>query len=150
MKRREFSPFSTQRIDARTGKPIETVHIDIAADLRIGRDLQRQLRRSVSTWAWYAQLKEQAHAKLEDCKDKLEHVGAVIYDEIRTANPKLSETNVKNKVKLDERWQKANRRCRKWNARHRMLHEICVWCKERNDNLRTLESSERQERGGKY
>jgi len=150
MKRREFSPFATERIDARTGKPIETVHIDIAADMRIGRDLQKALRTSVSTWAWYAQLKEQAHAKLEQCKDRLEHVGAVIYEEIRSTNPKLTETNVKNKVKLDERWQKANKSCRKWSARHRMLHEICVQLKERNDNLRTLESSERKERDGAY
>lgn len=148
--KREFSPFSTQRIDARTGKPIETVHIDIAADMRIGRDLQRELKRSVSTWAWYAQLKEQAHAKLDALKERLEHVGAVVYDEIKTANPKLSETNAKNKVKLDERWQKANRRCLKWSMRYRMLCEICTLSKERNDNLRTLEASERKERDGAF
>lgn len=147
--KRVFSPLETQRIDSR-GKPIDTVHIDIAEDMRIGRDLQKALRTSMTTWAWYAQLKEQAHAKMKQAKYRQHRISEVIYDDIRSQNPRMSETQVKNKVKLDKRWLKRTEAYMKWRDRYRMLHELCIALKERNDNLRTLEASERREREGAY
>lgn len=146
---RSFSPFSTQRIDS-TGKPIETVHIDIANDMRIGRDLQKALRTSMSTWAWYAQLKEQAHVMMKQMKYRVHCTTEELYAEIKEASPKLTETAVKNRIHLDSRWRKRMRRYMRWRDRFRMLQELCTQLKERNDNLRTLEASERRERGGAY
>lgn len=148
--KREFLPFSTQRIDPKTGRIIDTVHIDIAADMAIGHDLQRALRKSMTTWAWYSQLKEQAHAKMKQAKYRVHCMYEKVYDELRQQHSKMSETQVKNKVHLDRRWRRRTRRYMLWRDRYRMLYELCVALKERNDNLRTLESSERREREGAY
>lgn len=148
--KRVFSPFATQCIHPRTGKPTETIHVDIAADMKIGRDLQKALRTSMTTWVWYAQLKEQAHAKMKQAKYRQHRVGEEIYVEIRAQNLRMSETQIKNKVHLDKRWLKRTERYMLWRDRYRMLHELCIALKERNDNLRTLESSERKEREGAY
>ncbi len=147
---KKFSRFRTERIDFRTGKVIERIALDVAKDLRIGHDIQKQLKTSMSTWAFYAQLKEMAHAKMKHAKYRSHQISEEIYDEIRTANPKMSETQCKNKVHLSPTWRKWTERYMKWRDRYRMLHEFCIALKERNDNLRTLESSERKEREGAY
>lgn len=147
--KRTFAPFQTQRLDKR-GKPIETIDIDLGADLRIGHDIQKALRTSMATYAWYAQLKEQAHAAMKQAKYRSYRSAETLYDEIKTKNPKMTETQVKNKIHLSRQWLKRTRAYMKWRDRHRMLHEICVALKDRNENLRTLESSERSERSGKY
>jgi len=149
-KKKTFAPFHTERVDMRTGKVLERIDIDIAADMKIGHDLQKELRTSMSTLAWYAQLKEQAHAKMKQAKYRSHQAHETVYDEIRSTSPKLSETQCKNKVRLSPKWRKWIERYMKWRDRYRMLHELCVTLKERNDNLRTLESSERKERTGAY
>lgn len=148
--KRTFAPFQTQRLDVRSGKPIETIDVDIAADLRIGHDLQDELRKSMSTYTWYAQLKEHAHAAMKMAKYRQHQASERIYDEVRALNPKMSETQVKNKVHLHTKWLKRTRSYMRWRDRYRMLHELCTALRERNDNLRTLEATERREREGKY
>lgn len=149
-KKKKFSKFTTERIDFSTGKTIEKIQIDISRDLRIGRDLQKQLKTSMHTLGFYLQLKEMAHAKMKQMKYQSHQVFEEIYDEVRIAHPKLSETQVKNKVHLSAEWRKRTERYMRWRDRYRMLHELCIALKERNDNLRTLESSERKERDGGY
>lgn len=148
--KKKFAKFVTQSIDWKTGKPKETIEIDIAADMKIGHDLQKALRTSMTTLSWYQQLKEMAHAKMKEAKYRSHLTAERVYDEVRGLNPKLSETQVKNKVHLSTEWIKYIERYMKWRDRYRMLHELCVALKERNDNLRTLEASERREREGAY
>lgn len=148
--KRVFAPFQTQRLDVRTGKAVETIHIDIAADMSIGVDLRKELRTSMTTLMWYAQLKEHAHAAMKQARYRQHKTFEDTYDEIRAQNLKLSETQVKNRVHLSPAWRLRTEKYMKWRDRYRMLHELCVALKERNDNLRTLESSERRERDGKY
>lgn len=149
-KKREFSPFRTERVDMRTGKVLEKVDIDMRADLKIGHDIQKALKTSMETFGWYTQLKEQAHAKMKQAKYKSHQISEEIYDEIRTQNARLSETQVKNKVHLSPKWRRMIERYMKWRDRYRMLDAICKALYERNQNLRTLESSERKERDGTY
>jgi hypothetical protein len=126
------------------------VHIDLGRDLHIGRDLQDELRSSMERFGWYVQLKEQAHAMMKQKAYNAHCLEEEIYDEVRAQHPRLSETQVKNKVHLDKRWRKRTRSYMRWRDRYRMLSDICVALKERNENLRTLESSERAERAGRY
>jgi len=149
MKDRTFAPFFTQQLDKR-GKPAGIVHIDLERDLVIGRDIQKALKTSMSRYGWYVQLKEQAHTMMKQKAYEAHCLEEEIYDEIRSVHAKLSETQVKNRVHLDKRWRKKTRAYMKWVTRYRMLSDICVALKERNENLRTLESSERHERLGKY
>ena len=148
-KKRTFAPFVTERVNER-GEVIEKVEIDLADDLRIGRDLRRALKTSMSTLGWYMQLKEQAHAMMKHWRYLAHRREESAYYEIRVDNPKLSETAVKNRVHLDKRWLKRIKKYMLWRNRYRMLSEVCVALKERNDNLRTLESSERKERDAHY
>lgn len=151
MKRREktFTAFQTERLD-KEGNVIETMDIDLANDFHIGRDLQKALRTSMPTLMFYAQLKEQAHAAMKQQKHLSYRIEEKIYDEIRAVSPRLSETQVKNKIHLDKRWLRRIRKYMHWRDRYRMLHEIVSALRDRNENLRTLESSERAERAGKY
>jgi len=150
LKKKKFSTFTTERIDFRTGKTIEKLSVDVARDLKVGTDIQKALRTSAHTLGWYMQLKEMAHAKMKHAKYRAHLVAEEKYDEIKLANPRMSETYVKNKIHLSPAWRKCIRRYMKWRDRYRMLSEFCVALKERNDNLRTLESSERKEREGAY
>ena len=145
-----FTPFRTQRLDLKTGKAIETIDIDIASDMRIGQDLRKELRESMTRWMWYAQLKEHAHTAMKQERYRQHKIFEDVYDNLRMLNPKLSETQVKNKVHCSEEWRRQTEKYMRWRDRYRMLHELCIALKERNDNLRTLESSERRERDGHY
>lgn len=148
--KKTFSPFRTGRIDWRTGKVIEWIDLDPAADLRVGRDTQKALKTSTHTLGWYMQLKEMAHTKMKQEKYKSHQIFEEVYDEIRSQSAKLSETQVKNKVHLSPDWRKRTEKYMQWRNRYRMLHELCIALKDRNDNLRTLESSERKEREGAF
>lgn len=157
MKRKEkqraektFSSFRTGRIDWRSGKVKEWIELDPAEDLKVGRDIQKALKTSTHTLGWYMQLKEMAHAKMKQAKYKSHQISEEIYDEVRSAHAKLSETQVKNKVHLSPAWRKKIEIYMQWRDRYRMLNELCVALKDRNDNLRTLESSERKEREGAF
>lgn len=147
--KREFAPFFTQQLD-KNGKPAGLVRIDLDADLRIGHDLQKSLKTSMHRYGWYIQLKEAAHRMMKQKAYEAHCLEEEIYDEVRSVNARLSETQVKNKVHLDKRWRKKTKAYMKWRDRYRMLNEICIALKERNENLRTLESSERHERLGRY
>lgn len=145
-----FSPFRTGRINWRTGKVIEWIDLDPAADLRIGSRTQKQIKTSTHTLGWYMQLKEMAHVKMKQAKYRSYQISEEIYDEIRAQSPRLSETQVKNKVHLSKAWRKQTEKYMTWRDRYRMLSDFCTALKERNDNLRTLESSERREREGTF
>jgi hypothetical protein len=129
---------------------LETINVDIADDLRIGRDLQKALRTSMTTLGWYLQLKEQAHAKMKQAKYRSHRTFESQYDVLRTLHPKMTETQIKNKVHLTRKWRKRIERYMVWRDRYRMLDVLCHALYERNQNLRTLESSERKERLGAY
>jgi hypothetical protein len=148
---REFAPFTTKQMVVR-GEKIDwkEVTIDLENDLKIGRDLQKQLRTSMSTYGWYAQLKEHAHAAMKQAEFAQTRANAKLYAKLREKFPKVTETQIKNKVVLHKRYVKCAKRLLMWQERFRMLDNICYSLKERNDNLRTLEATERRERDGKY
>lgn len=149
---REISPLTTQQaFSRRDGKRVwKTITVQIAEDLRIGRDLQKALRTSMSTFVWYAQLKEQAHAQLKQVEHDLDALYDEIYDTLKPLHPKTTETALKSKIHLDERWRKLAKRRLLWQSRYRMLDVYTFALRERNDNLRTLEATERSERNGKH
>lgn len=148
---RTFAPFVCWQLTVRNGKrKWSKVTINVEEDLRVSKDLQRALRKSMTTLGWYMQLKEFAHARMKRAMFRVHSAEEEIYDDLRREHAKLSETQVKNKVRLQPRWRKLTERYMHERDRYRFLSDIVVALKERNENLRTLESSERAERQGKY
>lgn len=144
---RNYAPFTTYRVDAK-GYAIkdEPITIDIGADLKIGRDLQRALRENARLLGWYSQLKEHAHIGMKQAAYRAKCREEDVYEQIRDDNTRMSETQVKNKVHRDPKWRKLTERYMTWRNRFRMLDDICRIMHARNQDLRTLESSERSER----
>lgn len=145
LKGKAFPYVETQRLDKNL-TPLETVVLDVKADMSIGNDLVSELRDSAGLLAWYALLKEHAHEAMKQAKYRMHKRFEAKYDDIKAETPKMTETAVKNAVHRDSKWRRYTEKYMKWRYRYRMLNELCNAMTERNNNLRTLEASKRKER----
>ena len=102
--------------DRRTAGPIKAIHpstgktieVDPQKDAKI-TDLNRDLVRMGPLYSWYAQLRDRAETRLREAR-YLEHCADEdVYDELRTKNPKVTETTIKMAVRKDPRMRKAFR-----------------------------------------
>lgn len=119
---------------------------DLDAEVAIPRhSLDRALRNQAAKYAWWSSLLTEVTAKVWEIEEAREILEAELYIKYeRLGYSKQYE--IKNKIKLDVRFQKISSRLRRWKKAEMQLRSAEKAFSQRKDMLQTLSANTRKEK----